>query len=424
MRRLYVQIYLTFIGIVVLFGVMIAVVFWLGRDDHRERPFFDGIGATLVEVLPPAGAPPEAVQPALERLAERFDARLTLRAPDGRLLGAVGRPLPAPPPDMRQSGWMRARGPGPTFAFALPDRRWLVVRPDRDRHRDRTGFFLVAIGLLAVAIGLGAYPLVRRLTGRLERLQTQVDALGGGDLTARVTVEGRDEIAALAQSFNSAVARIEKLVAAQKDILASASHELRSPLTRIRMAIELLAGDNNAPIHDKVAADIAELDDLIEELLLASRLDTADELTAPEPVDLLGLVAEEARHYDANVAGDAVEVIGDGRLLRRLARNLFENAARYGDGAPIEAEVAAGNSHAVLRVMDRGPGVPADERERIFEPFYRRPGMREGIDKGVGLGLALVRRIAERHGGAATCRPRDGGGTIFEVTLSRHTAAD
>src|SRR5207302_7764311 len=155
-------------------------------------------------------------------------------------------------------------------------------------HQRRPGFGLVILAVILLAIGVGAYPVVRRLTKRLERLQQGVEALGAGKLSARVKVEGKDEVARLAESFNEAAARIEALVGAHRSLLASASHELRTPLTRIRMALEL--GKDKREFEQ----DIAELDSLIDEILLASRLDALDKLETSEAVDLLALAAEEA----------------------------------------------------------------------------------------------------------------------------------
>ena len=209
---------------------------------------------------------------------------------------------------------------------------------------------------LAAAIALGAFPVVRRITRRLERLRAQVDALGAGQLSARVDVRGKDEIASLAQSFNRAAERIEKLVSSQRGALASASHELRSPLARIRVAIELVDGAEGDALRARVAPDVAELDALIGELLLASRLDAlapGQALERRESVDLLGLAAEEAARTGAEVAGDPALVEGDPNLLRRLIRNLLENARRHGGGSDVEVWVTSAADRSGPR--SRGP---------------------------------------------------------------------
>jgi signal transduction histidine kinase len=314
--------------------------------------------------------------------------------------------LPQRPP--RLEGWQHARRGPPVFATQLADGRWLAVRPARERRggppwmgtfRGPLGVLFV-LTLVFVAIGVGAYLVVRALTRRLERLQAGVEALGEGRLSERVAVEGRDEVAALAESFNRAATRIESLVQAHKSLLANASHELRTPLTRVRMALEL--GKDRREIE----RDIAELDHLIDEILLASRLDAVGGLDGVEEVDLLALAAEECARYEGvEVSGEPVVVRGDPRLLRRMIRNLLDNATRHGV-APVSVSVRKGE----LRVCDSGGGVPEAERERVFEPFYRAPGARA---RGAGLGLSLVRQIARRHGGEALCE-----GNCFAVRLA------
>jgi signal transduction histidine kinase len=259
---------------------------------------------------------------------------------------------------------------------------------------------------------------VRRLTGRLERLQRSVDAWGEGQLAMRVAVEGEDEVARLASSFNGSAARIEALVGAQKSLLANASHELRSPLARIRMAAELMAEQATPAIGAELRRNVAELDQLIDEVLLASRLDAVGTpLPRHEEVDLTGILAEECARVDASLEARAHSVTGDAKLLRRMVRNLLENAVRYGAGSAVEVWLAAaGDTALVLDVCDGGPGIPEAERERIFEPFYRVAGASEAAG-GVGLGLALVRQIARHHGGEAQCLPNEAGGCCFRVTL-------
>jgi len=274
---------------------------------------------------------------------------------------------------------------------------------------------IMALLLLALVVGTVAYPLVRRLTKRLERLQGAVESLGAGDLSARVPVEGRDEVASLAASFNRAAERIEALVGAHKTLLANASHELRTPLARIRMATELMKESADPKRKAGLDQDIAELDLLIDEILLASRLDAVVELDASEEVDLLALAAEEcARYADVQLEGESVLVHGDARLLRRLLRNLLENAQRHGR-APTQVRIGKVRDQAQIVVIDQGAAIPAEQRERLFEPFYRRPGGNNNV--GAGLGLALVRQIAAHHGGLVECSAATGDRNSFVVTL-------
>jgi signal transduction histidine kinase len=413
MSRLYLQIYLTFVGILILFSLLAALAFFLHPRDGSEHEVFREIGALLGDSLPDPERPIEELQQRLDTLSERFNADLAVYDAQGKSLAATGAPLPPPKLDEPKGSWLRGDHAG---SFPLPDGRWVVAR-HRGRDDDHAGGGIFALVLLATAIAIGAYPVVRRITRRLEALQAGVDDLGEGDLGARVEVKGKDEVARLAGSFNRAAARIEQLVGSQKNLLASVSHELRTPLARLRVAIELLSGEERPELRQRIERDIGELDALIGELLLASRLDASVELETRDEVDLLALLAEEAVHTGAEVSGEAVALRGDPRMLRRLVRNLLENARRYGAGSPVEARVTRNpDGGARLQVEDRGPGVPEAERDRIFEPFYRSASSAAG-EPGTGLGLALVRQIARRHGGEARCLARPGGGSCFEVVI-------
>jgi len=268
--------------------------------------------------------------------------------------------------------------------------------------------------LLALAIGVGAYPLVRQISGRLERLQRGVESLGAGDFTARVAVEGRDEVARLAKSFNRAAGHIEQLVQSHKSLLANTSHELRTPLARIRLAVELMKNSVDEKRKTGLEQDIAELDWLVDEILLASRLDAVTAV-ANEEVDLLALAAEECARYDeTQLEGSAATIRGDPRLLRRLLRNLLENARRHGS-PPTQIRIARTDAAATVTVWDAGAGLPSTEFEKVFEPFYRPAN--SSNPSGSGLGLALVRQIARRHGGDAVCSTLADGRSGFVVTL-------
>jgi signal transduction histidine kinase len=326
-------------------------------------------------------------------------------------------------------------GRGPEFLVTMQDGQVVLLhmpRPPSSSLKAPFGFFWT-LGLVAVAVALGTYPIVRRLTRRLETLQHGVERWGDGDLSTRVPLDGDDEVGFLADRFNHAAQRVQTLVqshetllASQKSLLANASHELRSPLARIRMGMELMGSNPSPAFKQEIARNIGELDQLIEEILLASRLDAKEaDMGTVESVDLVGLAAEECArtqaHFDTQTGNLAVP--GIAKLLRRVVRNLLENARRYGSkdadaagDAAVSLVLRQDGDWAVLQVLDRGPGVPDALQDRIFEPFYRLPGASER-EGGVGLGLSLVRSITRRHGGTVRCSNRDGGGACFEIRL-------
>jgi signal transduction histidine kinase len=397
-HRLYRQIYLAIIASLALV-VLFAVVLWrFAPGPASAPPAFEMAGELAAALLPPADAGEAAQREAVERLHKRLKIDLALFDQALRPIASAGRPVPAPRREV--GGWLYGRG-GPSWAIRLPDERWIVARAPRGGRYGRQPLLgIVAfLGGIALAVAICAYPLVRRLTRRLERLQAGVEQLGSGDLAARVKVEGKDEVARLAESFNRAAERIERLVGSHKLLLANASHELRTPLSRIRLGVELLKESADPQRRHELERDIAELDLLIDEILLSSRLDTVKGLDRKEEVDLLALVAEEgARYEQCSVTGQPILVQGDRALLRRMVRNLLENAQRHGM-PPIEVVVHHEGANAAVTVSDGGAGVAPGERETVFSPFFRAAGSRSST--GAGLGLALVRQIARQHGGDA-----------------------
>jgi signal transduction histidine kinase len=349
------------------------------------------------------------------------EGKARLRLPDGL-------PVEAPPldePDMQHPPGHF--GSGPEFMVRMHNGELMHVHLPRPPHSfwSRPPFgFAWTLGLVALAVALGTYPIVRRLTRRLENLQKSVEQWGTGNLSARVAEQGNDEVAYLAQRFNHAAEQVQQLVTSHKSLLANASHELRSPLTRIRMGLELMGNSPSPAMKDEISRSVGELDQLIDEILLASRLDAKEaDLGTVEHVDLIGLASEECARVDAHLElgldPHSIVIPGVAKLLRRMLRNLLENGRRYGT-SDIEVQLSQmthdDGTWARLCVCDRGPGVPLELRERIFEPFYRLPGASER-DGGVGLGLSLVRSIVQRHGGSVSCTDREGGGAKFVVML-------
>jgi signal transduction histidine kinase len=409
MRRLYQKIYLTIVASLVLVVIVTGTIWRLGAENTPAAQAFEIAGELVAHLLPPANAPRAAQQTVIDRLAKQVGADITLFTSAREPIASSGQPLPRPPRDGK--GWISGHG-GPVWSLQLPDGRWFVLRPP-PRHRRPVVGLLLLLGSIALAVALAAFPVVRGLTRRLERLQTGVETLGAGNLATRVKVEGRDEVARLADAFNRSAARIEELVNAHRMLLAHASHELRTPLSRLRLAIELYAKTGDTKYKDQIEHDIVELDALVGEILLSSRLEAHPALQTVEEVDLLAIAAEEcARVEGCSLDGTPAIVAGDSRLLRRVVRNLIDNARRHGK-PPVAVALRRDRNRFVLDVTDAGPGIPEAERERVFSPFHRL----SKDSTGTGLGLSLVRQIARLHGGDAMIAPRADQPSCFRVTL-------
>lgn len=406
MTRLYLRIYFTVVASLLVYAAAFAWV-WHSKGGPYDTAMHSQ-AQVILNALPPAQAPVAEQQQTLDRLAKGMPVRLTLLDASRRLIaesdGNRSTDDQHAPPRLGESLW----------TLHLPDGRWLQASLPRNGHQP-LHVLLLSLLTLAAVIGVLVLPVVRRITGRLERLQLAVESLGAGDLHARVAVEGRDEVARLAGSFNQAADRIEALVDHQKALLANASHELRTPLTRIRLALELIGSSVDEARRDGLQQDIAELDTLIDEILLTSRLEALPHLEATESVDLLALTAEEcARRDGVDLEGTPVTVKGDPRLLLRLLRNLLDNAIRHGL-PPVQVRLQRLEGRAELVVRDHGPGLPEDECHRVFEPFYRGSAARDRA--GTGLGLALARQIARHHGGELSCRYEPDGVFAFVMSI-------
>ena len=399
-KRLHRQIYFTVVACLLAVVVVLGIAAFIAdRADLRESPF-DTTAQLARLLVPPPDAPLPETEKQIARVGEQIDMDVALYGANKELITAYGPVGRSPRFDRFESdpdddGWKFGRRG--RLIMKLEDGRWLVVNQRHMRPRGRIFGLLIFLGLIGVGIGLGALPFVRRLTSRLQRLQKGVEEMGAGDLSARAPVEGRDEVAQLASSFNEAATKIERLVSANKLLLANASHELRTPLSRIRLGVEMLKKKRTPEREIALEKDIAELDGLIEEILLMSRLDSNTKPKLGDQVDLLALAAEECAHYEeCEVTGRSILVDGDARLLRRMLRNLLDNASKHGS-LPIAVEITSGASELTLSVADNGLGIAPKDREHVFEPFYRSSG-KQNVE-GFGLGLALVRQIAEAHGG-------------------------
>ncbi len=481
MKSLTLRIYLSVVAVLLLFALIAAWVAHTNLEGDREihrrgiaQERYEALGELIEHSLPEAHAPRNAQSEELLELSERLHIPMALDDPSGqaivqspqfavwarsheKLIKSLANR--APGDDENVEKYMeRAMGEG-LYRQVWSDGRVLwLLRPARPAmavsmgasqafHPPRQPPFwprvipwfpaadlLLILFVLFVAVAAGAWPVAHRLTRRLKSLQQGVEHFGNGQLQQRVMVQGHDEVADLAHSFNQAADQIESLIGAHRSLLANASHELRSPLARLKMAVSLMSDagpSQTVQLQQEIHQNIGELDALVEEVLLASRFDA----NAPQQrhtVDVLGMLADEVQTFKVLIhllpaslpsGTSTLTLPADERLLRRAVRNLLENAKRYGsqqqgDVHPTSVEVLAVQREGWVDIVvqDRGPGVPADQRERIFEPFYRLAGHAEHAG-GVGLGLSLVRQIAQRHGGSVRCEPREGSGSKFIISL-------
>jgi signal transduction histidine kinase len=414
-RRLFWKVYLALLLSLITVAVLVGGLMWLMGEAPRERRVPVHLHFQDLAV-PEQDGPSGTIAAALGRLGHELGAAdISLYDADGALIASRGKPIMLAPSAYEPASFPRI------MRIDLADGRAVLARPGPTMPSPRRRMLTIVL-IVVGGVGLAAFPITARLTRRLEGLRSGVERWGAGALSTRVDVVGDDEVAVVARTFNVAAERVEALLKSQKALLANASHELRSPLARLRMAIELWLERPDPKIHEEIARNITEIDQLSEEILLASRLDHAGAtMERPAAVDLLGLAAEEAVRVDASfdvvpIGANPVEIRGDAALLRRLVRNLLENAAKHGS-PPVFISVERHEEAVRIVVSDQGPGIAPSERERVFEPFYRPAGHGESCG-GWGLGLSLVRQIAKRHGGSVFCDAAPGGGARFVVDLA------
>jgi signal transduction histidine kinase len=290
----------------------------------------------------------------------------------------------------------------------------------------------LVIGAVLLALAIASVPLAHGITAPIERLTAAVRRLGEGDLSARAGLCGRGEVGDLGRAFDEMAGRLERLVRAERELLANVSHELRTPLARIRVALELAAeGDRERAQRylREIGADLTELERMVADVLQAARLDQAagDLPLRREPVELSALLGEAASRFrelhpartlELEVAPGAGRLEADPALLRRALGNLLDNAAKYsGEATAVRLSARADAGGVALEVRDHGIGIDAADLPRLFTPFFRTDRSRTRGTGGVGLGLALVKRIVEAHGGTVEVESVPEQGTTIRLTL-------
>lgn len=285
----------------------------------------------------------------------------------------------------------------------------------------------VLMGSVVLALGIAVLALLTPLRRQITDLDDAARSFGDGQLDARARVRREDAAGDLARTFNGMANRIEGHVTSQRELLRAVSHELSTPIARVRFGVELLAdvedGAEREARAQAIQGDLAELEELVQELLTHGRLDGGGEELELEDVGLDELINMEIEllrilreDIEITAAGTGERVVkAHRRLLRRALSNLLRNAARHAVGA-VQITVVPGEP-LELHVDDDGPGIPAADRERIFEPFVRLDAARSRRKGGTGLGLAIVQRIAQAHGGTVVAQESPLGGARFVFTL-------
>lgn len=387
-------------------------------DDENRPPRPEGQGP------PSGGRPPDGEPPSAERITDLAQRVLAGKGTDAMYEVAGPMVMAA----------QRVNGvDGRPYAIAA-----LIARPHfgRPAAEPRTQFFG---GLVVFALsGLVCYALVAYLTAPLVSLRDATQRLAEGDLKARTNADARsrrDEVADLGRDFDTMAARLEALVESQRQLLGDISHELRSPLSRLSMALALArrqaaqgkSGEEITPAFDRIGRETSRLNELIGQLLELTRLESGD-ADAPQTVDLAQLIAEIVADadYEAQTRERAVRVThtqpchltGTASLLGSAIENVVRNAARYtAPGTAVEVSLSCNENETLITVRDHGPGVPEAALTQIFQPFYRVEAARDRESGGVGLGLAITERAIRSHGGSVSAANAPDGGLVIEIRL-------
>jgi signal transduction histidine kinase len=428
-QQLYLKLYLWFLVILTLVGI--ASVALVGvMNQGRLRPMSPTHGTRLLYHLTRTLSgitDDKALADALVAVHDDLDLDAVVLSPQLEARASAGTPFPLPGRDVLEGARRVPAWPQTGIVAGPLDGGVLILRfSGVAAQRGRLRRLLLTLFGLAIA-GLLLYPLSRNITRPLDQLTHAAQRFGSGDLTARSGVDRQDEVGKLARTFDEMAARIEAARRAERELLANVSHELRTPLARLQVALELLDARDEASQRrvQSIREEVEDLDRLIGDVLTASRLELASlplhrrELSLPQMAAKArerALSLDPRRTVQVDVPA-GLQLEADEALIARVLDNLIDNARKYDpSGKPIRVEARREGGEVVLAVQDEGPGIPVDELEKVFEPFFRGGNARSETE-GFGLGLALARRVAEAHGGTIRALNPPGGGARLEVRL-------
>lgn len=290
---------------------------------------------------------------------------------------------------------------------------------DRLGVQSPLALLLIVSATIVLAL-ITAIILARRISRPLQNLAVAARLVGQGNTPEKLREDGVEELAELAHVFNNMAQQVQALLANRTTLLAGISHDLRTPLARMRIALEMLPDNADPKIIARLNNDIEEMNRLIGEFLAFSRGLQKEEVQNTDLnvmlQELVDNVASEGAPVKWQPLQHCVRPLGQ-MALRRILSNLLSNAVRYGEGRGIELVCECGESESVIRILDHGPGIPAEEVENVFRPFYRLESSRSTATGGSGLGLAIAKQLADVNGWEIALLPRAGGGTEARLTI-------
>ena len=362
----------------------------------------------------------------LRELSQREDIQVYLGEPDEKIAPLPDRPIPR----LVAAELHQRLGPETRLSFSRngvrgvwvdfkidADEYWVMMPLTRLQRNDPLRWIGLGVVILLLALA-GAYLIVARINRPLRELTRAAGQMGQGKIPPPVEESGPSEIRTLSHAFNQMAADLKRLDDERALLLAGVSHDLRTPLSRIRLGLEMLGDEGDTALKAGMVQDIEDIDAAIGQFLDFARLAETEAAVADGDLNaIVGNVAERYARAGKNVGTQLAPLPPlplRPRAMQRLLVNLVENALRHGSA---EAQIVTGESGgcAFVEVLDRGPGIPSAEAERMLQPFTRLDAARGG--SGTGLGLAIVDRIARMHGGAVQLLPRDGGGLRARVEL-------
>lgn len=409
--------------------IMAAAVSAIVRYVVDESPYRELIGKNMAQyslyIIDEIGIPPDTLK--AQQFADRFGVAMRVKS---TTVAWLSKP---PPPDRLPKALHSVPGFPNVQAARFRGQIFLRVKhPQTEylfvfgRHgnwvgRSYGGILLLVIVVVAVILTM-SYLVVRWLFRPLGWLTTGMQKMSGGKLDTTIPIRKHDELGDLAATFNDMSMKIRDQIRARQQLLLDVSHELRSPLTRMKVAAEFIAEDR---IKDRISADLDEMEVMTSEILESERLTSDQGGLVLQQVDLRELVTELSALYDGRSPGVdvraevSVQVMVDPERIRMVLRNVVDNALKYSQNQmrPVKIRLVSSRDHAVITIEDFGEGIPGDDLAMIFEPFYRVDKSRHKKTGGYGLGLSLCRTIMAAHGGSIDVESRLGEGATFTVVV-------